>query len=496
MEKKYIIALQQSGRYSKAIVFEKNGNIIIGLKEFINTFYPKSDWIEQDPMEIWQTQKFVLENVLNDSEISFEEVAAIGITNQRETAIVWDKSTGKPIYNAISWQCQRTCQICEDLRDDGMQRYISKATGLKLDPYFSGPKIKWILDNVEGAREKAKNGELLFGTVDTWLLWKLTGGEVHATDYTNASRTMLYNIRDLKWDNKILDALEIPENMLPEVKNSSEIYGYVNLKNKHKIPIASLVGDQQSASFGECCFNLGDTKSSYKVGCHVLMNTGEDIIESKQGLITTIAVGINGKIQYALEGSIFTAGRLFFWIKDNLKMVDDIQEVEYFASQAEYNEELYIIPAFIGLGAPYWKMHLKGAMFGLTNKTDKNSIIRACLESIAYQTKDVLGRMEEESGIKLSTLKVDGEEYIQSNVLMQILSDILGIEIKRSKIRETPALGAAYLAGLAVGFWKSTEEISEITKEREEFEPKLLPDRREKLYSGWKQAVDTLLKEK
>ena len=494
MVKKYIISLQQSVRYSEAIVFDNSGNIVAGLKRPVNSLYLKSDWVEQDPIEIWETQKYVLENVLNNKRISFEEVAAIGIANQRATTIVWDKKTGDPVYNAISWQCTRTASICEQLKEDGMQSYITRKTGLKLKPYFSGPKIKWILDNVAGAKQKAENGDLLFGTVDTWLLWKFTEGKVHATDYTNASRTMLYNIRDLKWDEKILDALEIPQQLLPQVKNSNEIYEYLNLKNEYKIPIASLIGEQQAACFGEGCFNLGDTKSSYKVGGHMFMNTGTNIVESRHGLITTIAVGRNNEIQYALEGNILTAGKLFFWIKDNLKMVDDIVDVDDLASKAGYNDELYIIPAFIGLGAPYWDAHAKGAMFGLTNKTDKNQIIRACLESIAYQSRDVLECMEEESGIKLSTLKVDGEEFIQSNILMQILSDILGIKIRRSRIRETPALGAAYLAGLAVGVWENLDEINEIIKTGEEFEPKISKELKEKLYSGWKKAIEMLLK--
>lgn len=424
--------------------------------------------------------------------ITQEEIAAIGITNQRETTIVWDKNTGEPVYNAIVWQCRRTAGIVEELKkDEEFVEYVKDNTGLLLDAYFSGTKIKWILDNVEGAREKADKGELLFGTVDTWLVWKLTNGKVHVTDYTNASRTMLYNIKDLKWDEKILNKLNIPKSLLPEVKNSSEVYGYANLGGTGgvRVPIAGMAGDQQCALFGQTCFDEGSVKNTYGTGCFLLMNTGEKMIRSKNGLLTTIAVGIDGKVQYALEGSVFVGGAVIQWIRDELKLVNDAADTEYFAKKVKDNGGVYIVPAFTGLGAPHWDMYARGAIFGLTRGANRNHIIRAALEAIAYQSRDLIDAMQEDSGCKLTSIKVDGGAS-RNNLLMQFQADITGSEVVRPIITETTALGAAYLAGLAVGFWKSKEEIAKKWAVSQEYSPNLDEDVKEKLYRGWKKAVD------
>ncbi len=490
--KKYIVALDQGTTSSRAIIFDKEQNIYgIAQKEFTQ-IYPKEGWVEHNPMEIWSSQYGVLQEVMAKTNIKPSDIAAIGITNQRETTIVWDRITGEPIYNAIVWQCRRTAKICEELKEEGLDKYIKENTGLVIDAYFSATKIKWILDNVEGAREKAEAGRLLFGTVDTWLLWKLTNGEVHITDYTNASRTMLYNIKELKWDKKIANRLGIPICMLPEVKNSSEVYGYANLggsKEEVKVPIAGIAGDQQAALFGQACFNKGDAKNTYGTGCFLLMNTGEEMVESKNGLITTIAIGIDNKIQYALEGSVFMGGAIIQWLRDELCLISDAKDSEYFAKKVKDNGGVYIVPAFVGLGAPYWDMYARGAIFGLTRGANKNHIIRAALESIAYQSKDLIEAMQEDTGLKIKTLKVDGGAS-KNNLLMQFQSDIIDAKVCKPIITETTALGAAYLAGLAVGYWKSKEEISKSFYISESYEPDLDNETSMKLYKGWKKAVD------
>ena len=493
--KKYIIALDQGTTSSRAIVFDKEQNILgVSQKEFTQ-IYPKEGWVEHDPLEIWATQYGVLQEVIAKTNISQDEVAAIGITNQRETTIVWDKNTGNPIYNAIVWQCRRTADICDKLKGKGLEGYIKESTGLVVDAYFSGTKIKWILDNIEGAREKAERGELLFGTVDTWLVWKLTNGKVHVTDYTNASRTMLYNIRELKWDDKILEELDIPKSMLPEVRNSSEVYGYTNLGGMGgvRVPIAGIAGDQQSALFGQACFEKGEAKNTYGTGCFLLMNTGEEMIESKNGLITTIAIGLDGKVQYALEGSVFVGGAVVQWLRDELRLVNDSADTEYFAKKVEDNGGVYIVPAFVGLGAPHWDMYARGAIFGLTRGANRNHIIRAALESIAYQTKDLIDAMTEDIGEKLKGIKVDGGAS-RNKFLMQFQADILGTNVIRPIISETTALGAAYLAGIAVGFWKDKDEVKKFWHKSDEFEPKLDADTVNKYYNGWQKAVKRSLK--
>lgn len=486
----YIIALDQGTTSSRAIIFDKEQNILgVSQKEFTQ-IYPKEGWVEHDPMEIWSSQYSVLQEVMAKCNITQKNVAAIGITNQRETTIVWDKNTGVPVYNAIVWQCRRTAHICEELVNEGFSDYIRENTGLLIDAYFSGTKIKWILDNVEGAREKAERGDLLFGTVDTWLVWKLTNGKVHVTDYTNASRTMLYNIKELKWDDKILDRLQIPKSMLPEVKNSSEIYGHTNLGGNGgiRVPIAGIAGDQQAALFGQACFEKGSAKNTYGTGCFLLMNTGEEIIQSKNGLITTIAIGIDGKVQYALEGSVFVGGAVIQWLRDELRMINDAVDTEYFANKVKDNGGVYIVPAFVGLGAPYWDMYARGAIFGLTRGANRNHIIRAALESIAYQSKAVIDAMSEDAGYKIEKLKVDGGAS-RNSFLMQFQADIIGQEVTRPIISETTALGAAYLAGLAVGFWKSKEEISEKWFASKTYMPTFDKETIDRLYSGWEKAV-------
>ncbi|MBE6052378.1 MAG: glycerol kinase GlpK [Clostridium sartagoforme] len=493
--KKYIIALDQGTTSSRSIVFDKEQNILgISQKEFTQ-IYPKEGWVEHDPLEIWATQYGVLQEVIAKTNISQDEVAAIGITNQRETTIVWDKNTGNPVYNAIVWQCRRTADICDALKAKGLEGYIKENTGLVVDAYFSGTKIKWILDNVEGAREKAERGELLFGTVDTWLVWKLTNGKVHFTDYTNASRTMLYNIKELRWDDKILEELNIPKSMLPEVRNSSEVYGYTNLGGKSDImvPIAGMAGDQQSALFGQTCFEKGEAKNTYGTGCFLLMNTGEEMVESKNGLLTTIAIGLDGKVQYALEGSVFVGGAVVQWLRDELKLVTDSADTEYFATKVEDNGGVYIVPAFVGLGAPHWDMYARGAIFGLTRGANRNHLIRAALESIAYQTKDLIDAMREDVGAELKGIKVDGGAS-RNKFLMQFQADILGTNVIRPIISETTALGAACLAGLAVGFWKDKEEIKKFWHMSDEFEPKLDADKVNKYYNGWQKAVKRSLR--
>ncbi|MGL4252987.1 MAG: glycerol kinase GlpK [Fusobacteriaceae bacterium] len=492
---KYIIALDQGTTSSRAIIFDENQKIVGTAQREFKQIYPKEGWVEHDPMEIWASQSGVMAEVIAQSGISTHDVIGIGITNQRETTIVWDKNTGKPVYNAIVWQCRRTADICDRLKAKNLQDYVRENTGLVIDAYFSGTKIKWILNNVEGAREKAEAGDLLFGTVDTWLIWKLTNGKVHATDYTNASRTMIYNIKDLKWDEKMLEELNIPKSMLPEVKDSSGTFGYVNLGGKggHRVPIAGVAGDQQAALFGQACFKKGEAKNTYGTGCFMLMNTGEKMISSKNGLLTTIAIGVDGKVEYALEGSIFVAGAAVQWLRDEMKLINDSKESEYFAAQVKDNGGVYFVPAFVGLGTPYWDMYARGTIVGLTRGSNRNHIIRATLESIAYQTKDVLSAMEEDSGIKLAALKVDGGASA-NNFLMQFQADIIGTEVMRPAIVETTALGAAYLAGLAVGFWENKEEIRESWSLNREFISTMSQDEQKIKHGGWKKAVKRCLK--
>ena len=494
MDKKYIISLDQGTTSSRCIIFDKKGNIVkVAQKEF-KQIYPKPGWVEHDAMEIWGSQSGVMREAVDTAGIDPREIAAIGITNQRETTIVWDKNTGKPIYNAIVWQCRRTSDISDGLKEKGYEEMIREKTGLIIDAYFSATKIKWILDNVEGAREKAEKGDLLFGTVDTWLIWKLTNGKVHVTDYTNASRTMMFNIHDLKWDDEILEILNIPKSMLPDVKPSSYIYGYTDTSmfSDVEIPISGCAGDQQSALFGQMCFEEGSAKNTYGTGCFLLMNTGERPVKSENGLLTTIAWGIDGKVEYALEGSIFMGGASIQWLRDEMRMIKNAADSEIYANRVENTNGVYIVPAFTGLGAPYWDMYARGTIVGLTRGAKKEHFIRATLESIAYQTKDVLESMENDSKIKLKELKVDGGAS-KNNFLMQFQSDILNVDIRRPEIVETTALGATYLAGLATGFFKDREEIKRIWACDREFKPIMSEEVRNKSYKGWKKAISRSL---
>ena len=490
MDKKYILALDQGTTSSRAIIFNHEGEIVKTAQNEFMQIYPKSGWVEHDPMEIWGTQSGVAREVLETAGIRPDEIAAIGITNQRETTVVWDKKTGRPVYNAIVWQCRRTAKICDDLKQRGLEAYIKENTGLLIDAYFSGTKIKWILDNVEGARERAEKGDLLFGTIDSWIIWNLTRGRVHVTDYTNASRTMIYNIKELKWDKKLLKELDIPASMLPEVKNSSEVYGRTDPHTfaGAQIPISGIAGDQQAALFGQACFTPGMAKNTYGTGCFMLMNTGDEMIPSENGLLTTIAWGIDGKVEYALEGSIFVAGAVVQWLRDELQIVHDVKDTEYFAKKVDDTGGVYVVPAFTGLGAPHWDMYARGAIVGLTRGTNRNHIIRAALESIAYQTRDVLEAMEEDSNIDLKDLKVDGGAST-NNFLMDFQADILGVPVHRPKTIETTALGAAFLAGLAVGFWKDKAEIEDKWSVDEVFCPTMAESKKEKLYKGWQKAI-------
>lgn len=490
MSKKYVLALDQGTTSSRAILFDQTSNIVaVAQKEFTQIF-PKPGWVEHNADEIWSTQIGVVAEVVAKAGIALSDIAAIGITNQRETTVVWDKNTGKPVYNAIVWQSRQTMDICNELKAKGLEPVIRQKTGLVVDAYFSGTKVKWILDNVEGVRAKAEAGELLFGTMDTWLIWKLTGGKVHVTDYSNASRTLMYNIRELKWDEEILSALTVPASMLPQVRPSSEVYGHTDptVFMGATVPIAGAAGDQQAALFGQTCFKPGMAKNTYGTGCFMLMNTGSELYSSKNGLLTTIAWGIEGKVEYALEGSIFVAGSAIQWLRDGLKLIEAAPDSEYYAQKVDDAEGVYVVPAFVGLGAPYWDMKARGAIFGLTRGTSKAHLIRATLDSMAYQTKDVLGAMEADSGIKLQALKVDGGA-VANNLLMQFQSDILHVPVERPQVIETTALGAAYLAGLAVGVWNSKEDLIENWQLNHRFEPEMSEEQRDKLYSGWKKAV-------
>ncbi len=491
MERRYVMALDQGTTSSRAILFDHSGNIVsMAQKEFAQ-HYPKPGWVEHDPMEIWGTQSGVAREAIEKAGISPREIAALGITNQRETTVVWDRHTGKPVYNAIVWQCRRTAAICDELKSvPGMEAYIRENTGLVVDAYFSATKLKWILDNVEGARERAEAGDLLFGTVDTWLIWNLTKGKAHVTDYSNASRTMLFNIHTLDWDAKILEHLGIPAAMLPQVRPSSEVYGHTapDTFGGAEIPIAGAAGDQQAALFGQACFQPGMAKNTYGTGCFMLMNTGERAVPSKAGLLTTIAWGMEGRVEYALEGSIFIAGAAVQWLRDELKLIRDAQDSEYLATKVPDSNGVYVVPAFVGLGAPYWDMYARGAILGLTRGAKAEHIIRATLESIAYQVRDVLEAMQDDAGIELQLLKVDGGA-VANNFLMQFQADILDVPVERPQVIETTALGAAYLAGLAVGFWQSREEIAANWQVERRFEGSMSRQEREALYAGWKRAV-------
>ena len=486
--KQYVIALDQGTTSSRCILFDREQNIVgVAQREFTQ-IYPKPGWVEQDPMEIWSSQSSVMTEVLAQTGIAPTEVAAIGITNQRETTIVWDKATGRPIYNAIVWQCRRTASLCEQLKaDEPLCDYIKEHTGLLIDAYFSATKLKWILDHVEGARERARAGELLFGTVDSWLVWKLTGGKVHVTDYTNASRTMLFDIQNLCWDETICRRLDIPMEMLPQVCSSSQVYGYANLQGL-EVPIAGIAGDQQAALFGQGCFQPGEAKNTYGTGCFLLMNTGEQLCRSKNGLLTTIAIGLNGRVQYALEGSVFVGGAVIQWIRDELRFISEARDAEYYASKVPDTGGVYLVPAFTGLGAPYWDMYARGALVGLTRGTNRDHIIRAAQESIAYQSWDLVDAMEKDTGIPLSALNADGGAS-RDKFLMQFQADILNKPVRRPVIRETTALGAALLAGLAAGVWSSQEEVKCRMKVDSLYEPAMDEAKRQKLLRGWHKAV-------
>lgn len=486
MSANYILAIDQGTTSSRTVLFNSKGEIKGIAQQEFRQIFPQSGWVEHDPGEILSTQLGTLQKVVKDHRVDISSIAAIGITNQRETTIVWDRKTGDPVYNAIVWQDKRTASICEALKAKGLEGYVKQNTGLVIDSYFSGTKIKWILDNVPGVRGRAEKGELAFGTVDTWLIWNMTGGKVHATDYTNASRTMLFNIRDLKWDKKLLQELQIPESLLPEVKSSSHHFGDFKFETK-LLPITGVAGDQQAALFGQACFQPGTAKNTYGTGCFMLMNTGTNIQLSKNGLITTIAWGLDNKVEYALEGSVFIAGAAVQWLRDSLHVIDQSKDSEYFAAKALGSNEVYVVPAFAGLGAPYWDMYARGAIFGLTRDTGKDHIIKATLESLAYQTKDILTAMQEDAGLKLASLKVDGGACA-NNILMQFQADILGTEVERPEVIESTAMGAAYLAAIQIGLWKK-EDIVKNRKIQKSFKPQMDEAVRSKLYAGWKKAV-------
>ena len=484
---KYILALDQGTTSSRAILFNQEQNIVgVSQKEFAQ-IYPREGWVEHDAMEIWSSQYATMMEVIAQSGVDVGDIAAIGITNQRETTVIWDKDTGRPICNAIVWQCRRTANIVDGLLADGLGDHIRAVTGLVPDAYFSATKIKWILDHVEGARARAEQGKLLFGTVDTWLVWKLTGGAVHVTDVTNASRTMLYDIHKLDWDDTLLKALDIPRCILPEVCSSSEIYGWAELPGG-RVPIAGIAGDQQAALFGQGCFSPGDAKNTYGTGCFLLMNTGDEPCVSRNGLITTVAVGLNGGVQYALEGSVFVGGAVIQWLRDELRFFTDSRDAEYYAQKVSDNGGVYLVPAFTGLGAPYWDMYARGCIVGITRGTRREHIIRAAQESIAYQVAGLVKAMEADTGLPLTSLKADGGAS-RDRFLMQFQADIIDREVRRPAIRETTALGAAYLAGLATGVWSGLDEIRALWACDTTFRPDMAPARREKLLADWDEAV-------
>lgn len=486
----FILAIDQGTTSSRAILFNNKGEVAhVAQKEF-QQYFPKAGWVEHNANEIWGSILAVIAAVLTESGHEASEVHAIGITNQRETTVVWDKHTGQPVYNAIVWQSRQTQDIVHDLKEQGLEDVFQQKTGLRLDAYFSATKIKWILDNVEGARDKAENGDLLFGTIDSWIVWRLSKGKAHITDYSNAARTLLYNIHELKWDDELCDLLDIPMSMLPDVKNSSEVYTMTapSIFFGEKIPIAGIAGDQQAALFGQTCFDKGMAKNTYGTGCFMLLNTGEQAVRSENGLLTTIAWGIDGKVTYALEGSVFVAGSAIQWLRDGLRMIRTAADSEKYAKKVEDTDGVYIVPAFVGLGTPYWDTDARGAIFGLTRGTSKEHFIRATLESLAYQTKDVLDAMEEAAGTPIEVLRVDGGA-VSNSLLMQFQSDILQLEVELAKLNESTALGAAYLAGLATNFWPDKETLSALWVTGKNYQPKMEAEQAQALYAGWQKAV-------
>jgi glycerol kinase len=489
MNATYMLALDQGTTSTRALLVDRSGRIVDMASEELPLHYPEPGWVQADASYIWESTKRVLTRLLEQTGTEARQIAGIGITNQRETTLVWDKATGEPIHPAIVWQSRQTAEICEQLKADGHGQFFHERTGLLIDAYFSGTKLKWLLDRVDGARERAERGELLFGTIDTWLIWNLTGGAAHVTDVSNASRTLMFNIHERQWDEELLRILEVPKAMLPEVRSSSEVYGEADEQLLGCcIPVAGAAGDQQAALFGQNAFAKGDVKNTYGTGCFMLMNTGETAIASEKGLLTTIAWEVDGKLEYALEGSVFVAGAAIQWLRDGLRMVESARETEVYASSVDSTDGVYVVPAFVGLGTPYWNSDVRGAVFGLTRGTSKEHFIRAVLESLAYQTRDVLAVMEAESGLPLKSLSVDGGA-VANNLLMQFQSDLLSVPVERPRSNESTALGAAFLAGLAVGFWKNRGEIAGLRQVDRVFAPAMEQGRRDELYEGWQRAV-------
>ncbi|GIN09102.1 glycerol kinase [Shouchella clausii] len=488
------MAIDQGTTSTRSILFNLEGEIVHTVQKEFKQYFPHPGWVEHNANEIWNSTLSVISGLFTETDVEPRQIKAIGITNQRETTVVWDKETGKPVYHALVWQSRQTEDICKTLRDAGHNETFRSKTGLLIDPYFSGTKVKWILDHVEGARERAENGELLFGTIDSWLIWKLSGGKAHVTDYSNAARTLMYNIHDLQWDEELLRILDIPKAMLPEVKSSSEVYA--NTVEYHffgeQIPIAGVAGDQSAALFGQACFEKGMVKNTYGTGCFILMNTGNEAVTSENGLLTTIAWGLDGKVEYALEGSIFVAGSAIQWLRDGIKLLESAKDSEAYAKRIESSEGVYVVPAFVGLGTPYWDSDARGAMYGLTRGTTREHIVRATLEALAYQTKDVMEAMESDSGLESKKLRADGG-VVKNDFLMQFQSDLLDAPVERPTINETTALGAAYLAGLAVGVWKDKQEIADKWKIDRSFEPEMEKTERETLYGGWKTAIEATM---
>ena len=486
----YMLAIDQGTTSSRAILFNKEGDLVHTAQKEFQQYFPKPGWVEHNANEIWGSVLSVIAAVLTESGTQPTDIHGIGITNQRETTVVWNKKTGRPIYNAIVWQSRQTQGIVDELKDEDLEKWFQEKTGLRLDPYFSGTKVKWLLNNVEGAKELAQQGDLLFGTIDSWLIWKLSGDKEHTTDYSNASRTLLFNIHDLKWDEEICEKLDIPISMLPKVASSSEVYTKTDpsVFFGASVPIAGVAGDQQAALFGQCCFEKGTAKNTYGTGCFMLLNTGETAVTSDNGLLTTIAWGIDGKVTYALEGSVFVAGSAIQWLRDGLRMVKNASDSEAYAKKVDSTEGVYVVPAFVGLGTPYWDSDARGAIFGLTRGTSKEHFIRATLESLAYQTKDVLDAMEQDAEMKVETLRVDGGA-VNNEFLMQFQSDLLELEVELANLNESTALGAAYLAGLATGYWSDLEEIEKMRSSKKTYSPKMDREKRDELYSGWQKAV-------
>ena len=494
MAEKYIMSIDQGTTSSRAIIVNKKGEIIGSGQEEFEQIYPQSGWVEHNASKIWNNVQGVISKAIIESELQPEDIEAIGITNQRETTVVWDKETGKPIYNAIVWQSRQTAPIANQLIKDGHTDFFQSKTGLIIDAYFSATKVRWILDEVEGAQERAENGELLFGTIDSWLVYNLTGGDVHVTDYSNAARTMLFNIHELKWDEEILELLNIPASMLPEVKSNSEVYGHTKTYHFYgqEVPIAGMAGDQQAALFGQMAFEPGMVKNTYGTGSFMIMNTGEEAKSSENNLLTTIGYAIDGKIHYALEGSIFVTGAAIQWLRDGLELFKESPETEAMAYSSESEDEVYLVPAFTGLGAPHWDSDARGSVYGLTRGTTKEDLVKATLQSIAYQSRDVLDTMNKDTGLEIEELRVDGGAAM-NKYLMQFQADIANVKVVRAKLLETTALGAAYLAGLAVGYWKDQEELKRLIEVGESFEPEMDDEKRNSLYTGWKNAVDATI---